>query len=307
MNQTRIWSWIASIGAAALLGGLLILSWEYVNQDNAFLKPSQNIIEGSDDREVSLNGSPFSGLLPWEASIDFLLFKEKHGEIVRMAAFRTHLPDPLPGEEFNVRLAADRLSGTIVQPGEIFSQNHRLGPYTASKGFKKGPTYVGNTISESYGGGVCKIASTLYNVVVYSNLQVIERHPHGMTVPYVPPGQDATVSFGSLDFRFRNTSGSPVIIWSMAVDNTLYMAFYGKIAPPRITWHHRTLAQEKHKRVFRFNPSLPKGQAKITMPGSDGLAVKSWITIYKDGGQVEIKDMGISYYRPLTEIIEHNP
>ncbi|MHB1421002.1 MAG: VanW family protein [Bacillota bacterium] len=315
MGHKRILTWIVVIGAGVVaLGGLFIFGWEKVvpQKNNSLLKPSEKIIGESKSGESEASaiipkGSLFTGPLPWEASVDFLRFKEKHGELVRMAAFRTVLPDPLPGEEFNVHLAAERLSGTVIQPGEIFSQNQRLGPYTASRGFRKGPTYMGSNIIESYGGGVCKIASTLYNVVVYSNLQVIERHPHGMTVPYVPPGQDATVSFGNRDFRFMNNTVSPIIIWSMAEGNTLYISIYGKSTPPKVIWHHRTLNQEQYYPVYRFNPSLPKGEKKVIIPGSNGLTVKSWVTIQKEVGRVEIKDMGISYYRPMVEVIEQNP
>jgi hypothetical protein len=110
------------------------------------------------------------------------------------------LKDPLPGEESNVHLAAKILSGAIVNPGEIFSQNERIGPYSESRGFQKGPTYNGSKLSTTIGGGVCKIASTLYNAAILSNLPIVERHPHGMPVPYVPYGQDATVSYGKIDF-----------------------------------------------------------------------------------------------------------
>jgi vancomycin resistance protein YoaR len=138
--------------------------------------------------------------VPWADDNRFKDAMEKNDTSILMGAYQTVLKDPLPGEESNVHLAAKILSGAIVNPGEIFSQNERIGPYSESRGFQKGPTYNGSKLSTTIGGGVCKIASTLYNAAILSNLPIVERHPHGMPVPYVPYGQDATVSYGKIDF-----------------------------------------------------------------------------------------------------------
>lgn len=171
--------------------------------------------------------------VPWEANKEFIDSKAKNQTPVMMAAYRTVLRDPLPGEEENVHLAARSLAGTVIKPGEVFSQNSKLGPYVESRGYKKGPTYMGTTLTTTIGGGVCKIASTLYNVTILSNLLVEERSAHSMPVPYVPYGQDATVSYGNKDYRFRNNTNHPIMIWSQGVDNILYIAFYGNSTPPR--------------------------------------------------------------------------
>ncbi|WP_238472951.1 VanW family protein [Desulforamulus profundi] len=97
-------------------------------------------------------------------------------------------------------------------PGKIFSQNNTIGPYTSYKGYQTGPTYAGCNVTRTVGGGVCKIASLLYNVATLSDLKVIMRSPHSMTVPYVSPGQDATVFYGVKDFRFINDTEGPVVI-----------------------------------------------------------------------------------------------
>ena len=109
-------------------------------------------------------GRPVDTGLIWEDDRRFRESCRKHKVSVRMAAFKTTLPDPLPGEEYNVALAADMLAGTVVNPGEIFSLNSIIGPYTAERGFREGPTYRGTQVVKTVGGGVCKIASTLYNL-----------------------------------------------------------------------------------------------------------------------------------------------
>jgi vancomycin resistance protein YoaR len=245
-----------------------------------------------------------SDRLPWEDDQSFKEMKAKYNKLILIARYKATLSDPLPGEMFNVGHAAQKLAGTIVAPGEIFSQNHKVGPYSAENGFKSGPMYRGTTIVTSVGGGVCKIASLLYNLTVQSNLPVVERHCHSMTVPYVPPGQDATVCYGAKDYRFMNDTKGPILIWAKTVDKTLYMAFYGEQKPPKVTWHHEILKQIDFWTIYKYNNQLPKGEEKIIIPGQDGYVVKSWNTVEYPDGKKETKNRGKSYYNPLPQVIE---
>jgi Uncharacterized vancomycin resistance protein len=242
--------------------------------------------------------------LPWEEDENFIEAQLKNNTPVLMAAYHAVLNDPLPGEEYNVHLGARLVAGTVVKSGEVFSQNLTIGPYTTHRGYKKGPTYSGTKLTTTIGGGVCKIASTLYNTVVLSNLQVVERHSHSMPVPYVPYGQDATVSYGVYDFKFKNNTKDPIMIWAQGVDNILFMAIYGVSKPPRIEWNHQILSTRKSPVIYKKNNELPVGTKKVVMDGMDGAVIKSSIIIYKTDGTKEVKNMGNSSYRPLPTIVE---
>lgn len=244
--------------------------------------------------------------LPWDEDNSFKKAISEHNTPVLMAAYCTVLKDPLPGEEENVHLAASSLCGIVVNPGEVFAQNKKLGPYTESKGYKKGPTYMGSTLTTTVGGGVCKIASTLYNVSILSNLKIVERHNHNMPVPYVPYGQDATVAYGGKDFKFLNNTSHPILIWCQGLDNVLYMGFYGVEYPPKITWNHEILKTTTAPKVYKYNPNLEKGTEKIIIEGMDGATIKSFVTIYNEDNTTNIKNLGISHYRPMPYIIERN-
>lgn len=242
--------------------------------------------------------------VPWANDEKFKQAQKQAGTPIMMAAYRTVLREPLPGEENNVHLGASMLAGTLVKPGQVFSQNQTIGPYSQARGFQKGPVYIGSQLSTTIGGGVCKIASTLYNVAILSNLQIIERHPHSMPVPYVPYGQDATVNYGAKDFKFLNNSSSPIMIWAQGVDNTLYMAFYSNVPAPRVEWHHSFLKKIQPQRIYRTNPSIQAGTEKVVLEGMEGAVVKSWVTIENEDGNRKIKSLGKSYYNPMPYIIE---
>lgn len=242
--------------------------------------------------------------LPWEDKSNFMETINKYDTPILMAKYKATLHEPLPGEMYNVGFAAKKLAGTVVKPGKIFSQNQKLGPYTAAQGYRSGPMYKGTQIVTATGGGVCKIASLLYNVTVLSDLPVIERHCHSMTVPYVPPGQDATVCYGVKDFRFLNNTNGPIVIWAEAIENTLYMAFYGQQEPPQVTWRHETLKEIKYWSIYKQSKKLPQGEEKVIIPGQDGYIVRSWVTVKCPDGTIDTKNRGKSYYNPLPEVIE---
>jgi len=244
--------------------------------------------------------------MPWVHEREFIEAVARHKTYVMLGGYKTVLKDPLPGEEYNVHHAADLLAGTVVRPGEVFSQNATIGPYTKNRGFREGPTYIGTMVTTTEGGGVCKVASTLYNVAVLSNVKIVERHNHTMPVPYVPYGQDATVSYGNKDFKFMNTTGSDILIWAKGVDNVLYMAFYGSRPAPAVEWIHEVLETTKAPVLYRINSSLGADERKLLIEGMDGAVVKSWIRI-TDGDNVQVKYMGVSRYQPMPHLYEKGP
>lgn len=246
--------------------------------------------------------------LPW-ANREPPRLKElraRHHSRQLVAAFCATLIEPLMEEEHNVSLAARLLAGTVVKPGEVLSLNRILGPYTKERGYRDGPSYAGMEILPSIGGGVCKLASTLYNTVVAANLQVVERHNHTMLVPYVPPGRDATIAEGTKDFRFRNTADKDVVIWAEKVDKSLFMALYGDFVPPRVEWHHKHLARQKTWKVRRFNPKLGPGEERVVIKGEDGVTVRTWVII-RHPDRIEHREMGIDHYFPMPTVIEFGP
>lgn len=242
--------------------------------------------------------------VPWEGERNFLESKQKYGTPELLAAYCSILNDPLPGEEENVSVGASLLCGTVVAPNKVFSQNKAIGPYSEERGYRKGPTYAGSHIMNTVGGGVCKIASTLYNVAVMSNLSIVERHAHRMPVSYVPYGQDATVFYGSKDFKFKNNTSFPLLIWCESLGSKLYIGFYGAQKPPKIEWHHDILSIKRTETIYKKSSALKKGDQKVVVIGMDGAVMYSWITIEKADGTVTNKKLGRSAYLPLPTVYE---
>ena len=110
----------------------------------------------------------------------------------------------------NLRLAANKINGTVLMPGETFSYNQVVGARTIAAGYKEAPIYVSGEVVDGLGGGICQITSTLYNAVVYANLEIVERSNHQFVPSYVTASRDATVVYGSIDFKFKNNRDYPI-------------------------------------------------------------------------------------------------
>lgn len=127
----------------------------------------------------------------------------------------------------NLRLACQALNGLVLDPGETFSFNDTLGQRTSAKGYKSAPAYSGNDLVDSIGGGICQVSSTLYYCTLLSDLQTVSRINHGFPVSYIDYGMDATVSWGSPDFKFKNSSNFPIRIEAEVSDGYVKIKILG--------------------------------------------------------------------------------
>ena len=112
----------------------------------------------------------------------------------------------------NLELACAALNGVVLNPGETFSFNDTLGERTTAKGYKSAPAYSGNDLVNQVGGGICQVSSTLYCSALLADLEIVSRTNHGFPVNYIDYGMDATVSWRSPDFKFRNNTNYPIKI-----------------------------------------------------------------------------------------------
>ena len=117
----------------------------------------------------------------------------------------------------NLILAANKINGTVLMPGETFSYNKVVGERTIAAGYRKAPVYVSGQVVDDVGGGICQITTTLYNAALYANLEIVERSNHQFVTSYAAASRDATVVYGAIDFKFKNNRNYPIkLICSVA-------------------------------------------------------------------------------------------
>ncbi len=129
-----------------------------------------------------------------------------------LASYVTYFNRSHSSRTHNISLAAKAIDNQVVFPGETFSFNGVVGRRTTDKGYMRAPVIVRGELSEGVGGGICQVSSTLFNAVDRAGLHIVQRFSHSRSVPYVPKGRDATVSWYGPDFRFQNRYNQPILI-----------------------------------------------------------------------------------------------
>ena len=127
----------------------------------------------------------------------------------------------------NLKIASKKINGTIIQPGETFDFNKVVGSRTAAKGYKKAHVFTGpNSTTMGLAGGICQVASTVFNTALISNVKIVERHQHSQRVSYVPLGRDAAISGNVQNFRWKNNTKYAIKIKMTVKDGKITCTFY---------------------------------------------------------------------------------
>ena len=130
----------------------------------------------------------------------------------------------------NIRIASNKISNILLMPGEEFSYNNLTGRRTKSNGYKDAPVIVNGVLEEGVGGGVCQVSTTIFNTALYSGMDITSRNNHSLRSSYVPVGQDAMVSDGGSDFRFKNPYNHPIYIKATVGNGSVTCKIYGNSA-----------------------------------------------------------------------------
>ncbi|AGX45008.1 protein YoaR [Clostridium saccharobutylicum DSM 13864] len=206
-----------------------------------------------------------------------------------IGTFSTNYSSSAPGRCNNIELATAAVNGTVVMPGETFSFNDVVGPRTVERGYKEAGTYVGNKVEPGIGGGICQVSTTLYRAVMKSNLRSVERTNHSMSVGYAKPGLDATVSYGYLDYKFKNTYDFPIYIQGITQDKNVTYNVYGD--PSELNGKTYDMVSEILETIppqskVVDDSTLPVGQEISEGGGTTGYRARSYQVTYENGVEV---------------------
>ncbi len=172
----------------------------------------------------------------------------------------------------NVKTAAEAINGVVLAPDEVFSFNQTVGPRSTDNGYLTAPVIIDGQLHEGTGGGVCQVSTTLYNAVLLADLHVTRRSHHSLPSHYVAAGRDATVSYGHIDFRFKNTTDAPIVIEAHPGVHHLTVRILGQGPAPVVHIVTSDRQAEPGRTITRDDPDLPKGEKKIEN-GTGGLSI----------------------------------
>lgn len=226
------------------------------------------------------------------------------GEVAR---FSTHYSET-GNRARNIAVACRRINGTVLLPGDVFSYNQIVGPRESGSGFRLAPVIVRGKLEPGMGGGVCQVSTTLYNAALLADLQIVSRTHHAFPVHYVPAGRDATVAYGSIDFRFRNNTDGPIAVAASGAGGRVVMRIFGKPMPNRQVRLERTGVDSTEAPVrTTTDPRLPPGKRVVLEPGRSGHRAKLWRVVVVDGKRVKRELISSDTYAPVARQVAVGP
>ncbi|MBQ7867247.1 MAG: VanW family protein [Clostridia bacterium] len=210
----------------------------------------------------------------------------------------------------NIDLACQAINGTALMPGETFSFNETTGQRTTAKGYKSAGAIAAGQSIEEVGGGICQVSSTLFNAVARANLEIVSRSPHAWPSTYVNIGEDATVNWPNLDFKFKNNTNSPVFVITYYKDRQMSAEIWGLSLGKGVTIDLEsviTRTMEPPMDVkYVYNPELAYGASETTVKARTGYVVDTYKIWYKDGVETSREVMHTSTYKTYQQVVEYN-
>ncbi len=193
---------------------------------------------------------------------------------------KDHIDDA--GRNVNLKIAADKVDGIILQPGEEFSFNRIVGPRGRKEGFQPAGVISNGKVIPGLGGGICQVSTTLYRCALLSALKIVERHNHSIYdgIAYAQRGLDAAVVWGAKDFRFINTLPTPILIVCQSGRGSVKAAIYAEHRPfEKVELATRNEVKHPFPVQVRKNPRLKNGETRVVQPGVIGYTVESYRTV----------------------------
>lgn len=204
----------------------------------------------------------------------------------------------------NIRIASSKINGKILAPGEKFSFNDVVGERTEEGGYKVAHAYFQGKIIDEVGGGICQVSTTLYNAVLFADLDVNERINHMFTVGYVPKGRDAAVSYGAVDLKFTNSTSWPIKIVSWVTsDNRIFFSIKGTSDTPgkTVEIYSEIVETLDFETKYIDDPNRPEGETEVKTEGMTGYKVDTYKIIKQDGKIISNTKLHRSIYNPLNK------
>ena len=209
----------------------------------------------------------------------------------------------------NVRLACEFVNGTELAPGEEFSFNDTVGPRTEARGFKDAKIYLAGEIADGTGGGICQVSSTIYMAAIRADLKITERRNHRYTVKYTPKGEDATVSWGSQDFKFVNNTDYPIKLLVTQEGSYVTVTIMGtKTENKTVEIQTDTLEYTPYETLTVVDETMEPGTTRPgNQSGHSGLKTVSYRLVYIDGELVSKTLENYSTYTKLDVVTYVGP
>lgn len=207
----------------------------------------------------------------------------------------------------NLMTGVEKINGTILMPGQEASVHDLTAPYDKEHGYVAAGSYENGQVVETYGGGICQVSTTLYNALLYAELEITTRYPHSMLVGYVEPSRDAAIAGDVKDLKFKNNYKTPIYIEGyISGNNAMTFNIYGKDTRKEgrtIEFESETLSTEEPGKTYKADSSAPIGSIEYSGSPHTGKTARLWKIVKQDGKEVSRDVINNSTYQKSDQIV----
>ena len=204
---------------------------------------------------------------------------------------------------FNLKLAASKLNGVVLKPGEEWSFNAQVGERSEKEGYKIAHVITAGEMVDGLAGGTCQISTTLFGAAFFAGLDIVKTINHSRPSAYTPLGFDATVVWPNTDLKLKNPYDFPVVIHYRVANGEALVEILGKPRPyDKVVFERHILESTPYSTEERLDEEMPKDTTSIDQAGFNGYKLERFRRFYKDGKLVKSNKWTIEY-KPVTEYV----
>ena len=208
-----------------------------------------------------------------------------------LGTFTTDFSSSGSARSTNLAVGAAKINGRVVMPGQTLSGYECLQPFTRENGYKSAAAYENGQVVDSIGGGVCQIATTLYNTALQAELEITQRQNHSMIVTYVKPSMDAAIAGTYKDIKITNNYSTPIYVEGYTENKKLTFTIYGKETRPAnrtVEYVSETLGTTSpgEPQLIVDNSLAPGARVRV-QSSHTGLRSRLWKVVTVDGVETE--------------------
>lgn len=238
------------------------------------------------------------------ASVDKVLPKYTREMVEKcntlLGSFSTTYTTSSSNRAGNLANGAKLINNTVLYPGDVFSAYEKLTPFTTSNGYYEAGAYSNGMLVDSIGGGACQVTTTLYNAVLLSELEIVERAAHSMTISYVDLSRDAAIAGTWKDLKFKNNSEAPIVVEAYTQGRTITFNIWGnetRDASRKIKFETVVLSQTAPGRdVITKDDTKPTTYEVVTQSAHTGYVAELYKIVYEDGKEISRNRVNKSIY-----------
>ena len=215
----------------------------------------------------------------------------------------TRFPVTDRDRNFNLKLAASKLNGVVMKPGEELSFNATVGERSEKEGYKVAHVITAGEMVDGLAGGTCQISTTLFGAAFFAGLEIVKTTNHSRPSAYTPLGFDATVVWPNTDLKLKNPYEFPVVIHYRVANGEALVEILGKPRPfDKIVFERHVVESTPFSSEERLDDEIAKDVTSIDQAGFNGYKLERFRRFYKDGKLVK-SNKWVVEYKPVTEYV----